>query len=121
MVIIRFVARVAERQTRRSQKPLGKPVRVQISPRAPSKCQVKGFKMAMRPEIKKLAVMIGGLTGRLNKITEESPEYYSLACVLDDEMAKSFIIRFAILCSYLFCSLFLTKTYTLCNLRHFVV
>ena len=44
--------------------------------------------MAMRPEIKKLAVMIGGLTGRLNKITEESPEYYSLACVLDDEMAK---------------------------------
>ena len=44
--------------------------------------------MAIRPEIKKLAVMIGGLTGRLNKITEESPEYYSLACVLDDEMAK---------------------------------
>ena len=44
--------------------------------------------MAMRPEIKKLAVMIGGLTGRLNKLTEESPEYYSLACVLDDEMAR---------------------------------
>ena len=33
--IIQFCARVAERQTRRSQKPLSKDVRVQIPPRAP--------------------------------------------------------------------------------------
>ena len=37
--IIRFRARVAEWQTRRSQKPLSKDVRVQISPRAPAKYQ----------------------------------------------------------------------------------
>lgn len=33
--IMQFCARVAERQTRRSQKPLSKDVRVQIPPRAP--------------------------------------------------------------------------------------
>lgn len=33
--IIRFRARVAEWQTRRSQKPLSKDVRVRLSPRAP--------------------------------------------------------------------------------------
>ncbi|MDO5328864.1 MAG: FAD-dependent oxidoreductase [Coriobacteriia bacterium] len=44
--------------------------------------------MAPRKEIMKLARMIGGTPGKLNKLTEESPEYYALECVLDDEMAK---------------------------------
>lgn len=43
--------------------------------------------MAMRPKIYKLAKMIAGVPGMLTKITEESPEYYSLACVTTDEQA----------------------------------
>ena len=43
--------------------------------------------MSYRPKIMKLAKMIGGLPGMLHKLTEESPEYYSLACILSDDHA----------------------------------
>ncbi len=43
--------------------------------------------MSMRPKIVKLARMIGGVPGMLNKITEDSPEYYCLDCVVTDEQA----------------------------------
>lgn len=43
--------------------------------------------MSARPKIMKLAKIIGGLPGMLNKLTEESPEYYALAAVVDDDMA----------------------------------
>lgn len=43
--------------------------------------------MSIRPKIMKLARMIGGVPGMLTKLTEESPEYYSLACVLSDDQA----------------------------------
>lgn len=48
----------------------------------------QGEDMAPRAEIMKLAKMIGGVPGKLNKLTEQSPEYYSLACVLSDEQAR---------------------------------
>ncbi len=41
----------------------------------------------LRPKIVKLAKMIGGLPGMLNKIDENAPEYYALECVTTDEMA----------------------------------
>ena len=43
--------------------------------------------MSMRPKIVKLARMIGGAPGLLNKITADSPEYYCLDCVVTDEQA----------------------------------
>lgn len=43
--------------------------------------------MALRKKIVKLAKMIGGLTGMVNKIDENAPEYYSLACCVSDEQA----------------------------------
>lgn len=43
--------------------------------------------MSLRPKIVKLAKMIGGVPGMLNKIDENAPEYYSLECVVTDEMA----------------------------------
>lgn len=43
--------------------------------------------MALRPKIVKLAKMVGGLTGMMNKIDENAPEYYSLECVVSDEQA----------------------------------
>ena len=43
--------------------------------------------MSVRPKIMKLARMIGGLPGMLNKLDENSPEYYCLDCVVTDEMA----------------------------------
>ena len=43
--------------------------------------------MALRKKIVKLAKMIGGLTGMVNKIDENAPEYYSLACCVTDDQA----------------------------------
>ena len=43
--------------------------------------------MELRPKIVKLAKMVGGLTGMINKIDENAPEYYSLDCVVTDELA----------------------------------
>jgi NADPH-dependent glutamate synthase beta subunit-like oxidoreductase len=43
--------------------------------------------MALRPKIVKLAKMVGGVSGMLNKIDENAPEYYALACVVSDEQA----------------------------------
>ena len=43
--------------------------------------------MSVRPKIMKLARMIGGVPGMLNKLDENSPEYYCLECVVTDEMA----------------------------------
>ncbi len=44
-------------------------------------------KTALRPKIVKLAKMIGGVAGAINKIDENAPEYYALAGVVSDEMA----------------------------------
>ncbi|WP_439100016.1 FAD-dependent oxidoreductase [Clostridium boliviensis] len=41
----------------------------------------------LRPKIVKLAKMVGGIAGVMNKIDENSPEYYSLDCVVTDDMA----------------------------------
>lgn len=41
----------------------------------------------LRPKIVKLAKMIGGVAGAMNKIDENQPEYYALAGVVSDEMA----------------------------------
>ena len=41
----------------------------------------------LRPKIVKLAKMVGGLAGAMNKITEDSPEYMALSCVVSDEQA----------------------------------
>ena len=43
--------------------------------------------MALRPKIVKLAKMVGGLTGMMNHIDENAPEYYALECVDSDEQA----------------------------------
>lgn len=43
--------------------------------------------MELRKKIVKLAKMIGGLTGMINKIDENAPEYYSLAGCVTDEQA----------------------------------
>lgn len=43
--------------------------------------------MELRKKIVKLAKMIGGLTGMMNKIDENAPEYYSLACCVTDDQA----------------------------------
>ena len=47
--------------------------------------------MSVRPKIMKLARMIGGLPGMLNKLDENSPEYYCLDCVVTDEMADAYL------------------------------
>jgi NADPH-dependent glutamate synthase beta subunit-like oxidoreductase/NAD-dependent dihydropyrimidine dehydrogenase PreA subunit len=44
--------------------------------------------MALRKKIVKLCEMIGGIAGMINKIDENSPEYYSLNCCVTDEMAE---------------------------------
>jgi len=41
----------------------------------------------LRPKIVKLAKMVGGIAGVINKIDENTPEYYSLDCVVTDDMA----------------------------------
>lgn len=41
----------------------------------------------LRPKIVKLAKMVGGIAGVMNKIEEESPEYMTLECVVSDEQA----------------------------------
>ena len=43
--------------------------------------------MALRPKIVKLAKMVGGLTGMVNHIDENAPEYYARECVVSDEQA----------------------------------
>ncbi|MGI5172727.1 FAD-dependent oxidoreductase [Treponema sp. OMZ 840] len=43
--------------------------------------------MALRKKIVKLAQMVGGITGVINKIDENAPEYYSLECCVSDEQA----------------------------------
>ena len=43
--------------------------------------------MALRKKIVQLAHMVGGLTGVINKIDENAPEYYSLECCVSDEQA----------------------------------
>ncbi len=45
--------------------------------------------MMLRPKIVKLAKMVGGLTGMMNTIDENAPEYYALACVVSDEQADA--------------------------------
>ncbi len=46
----------------------------------------------LRPKIVKLAKMIGGIAGAMNKIDENAPEYYSLDCVVTDDMADIALI-----------------------------
>lgn len=41
----------------------------------------------LRPKIVKLAKVVGGVSGLVNKIDENAPEYYSLAAILSDEEA----------------------------------
>ena len=41
----------------------------------------------LRPKIVKLAKMVGGVAGAMNKIDERAPEYYALDAVVTDEMA----------------------------------
>ncbi len=41
----------------------------------------------LRPKIVKLAKMVGGIAGAINKIDENAPEYYSLNAVVTDDMA----------------------------------
>jgi len=41
----------------------------------------------LRPKIVRLAKMVGGIAGAMNKIDENSPEYYALNCVVTDDMA----------------------------------
>ena len=43
--------------------------------------------MALRPKIVKLAKLVGGVSGVMNKIDENAPEYYSLASILTDDQA----------------------------------
>ncbi len=43
--------------------------------------------MKLRKKIVQLAKMIGGLTGMVNKIDENAPEYYSLECCVSDQQA----------------------------------
>lgn len=43
--------------------------------------------MALRPEIVKLCKIVGGISGVINKIDENAPEYYALASILTDEQA----------------------------------
>jgi NADPH-dependent glutamate synthase beta subunit-like oxidoreductase/formate hydrogenlyase subunit 6/NADH:ubiquinone oxidoreductase subunit I len=44
-------------------------------------------KTELRPKIVRLAKMIGGVAGAMNKIDTDQPEYYALAGVVSDEMA----------------------------------
>ena len=47
----------------------------------------------LRPKIVKLCHVIGGMTGVVNKIDENAPEYYSLCnIVTDDEADVAFIL-----------------------------
>ncbi len=41
----------------------------------------------LRPKIVKLCHIVGGLTGLVNKIDENAPEYYSLAGIVTDDEA----------------------------------
>ena len=41
----------------------------------------------LRPKIVKLCKVVGGLSGMVNKIDENAPEYYSLASILTDDEA----------------------------------
>ena len=41
----------------------------------------------LRPKIVKLAKMVGGIAGVMNKIDADAPEYYALECVVSDEQA----------------------------------
>lgn len=41
----------------------------------------------LRPKIVKLAKMVGGVAGMMNKIDENAPEYYALNAVVTDDMA----------------------------------
>lgn len=41
----------------------------------------------LRPKIVKLAKMVGGIAGAMNKIDENAPEYYALDAVVTDDMA----------------------------------
>ena len=43
--------------------------------------------MALRPKIVKLVKLVGGVSGVMNKIDENAPEYYSLASILTDDQA----------------------------------
>lgn len=43
---------------------------------------------ALRPKIVKLCKVIGGLTGVMNKIDENAPEYYCMASILTDDEAN---------------------------------
>ena len=41
----------------------------------------------LRPKIVKLCHVIGGISGVVNKIDENAPEYYSLADIVSDDEA----------------------------------
>ena len=41
----------------------------------------------LRPKIVKLAKIIGGISGVVNKIDENAPEYYSMANIVSDDEA----------------------------------
>ncbi len=43
--------------------------------------------MSLRPKIVKLAKIVGGVSGVMNKIDENAPEYYALASVVSDDQA----------------------------------
>ena len=50
----------------------------------------------LRPKIVKLCHIVGGMTGVVNKIDENAPEYYSLASIVTDDeadVAKHWRIR----------------------------
>ena len=43
--------------------------------------------MSLRPKIVQLAKIVGGVSGVMNKIDENAPEYYALASIVSDEQA----------------------------------
>ncbi len=44
--------------------------------------------MSLRPKIVQLAKIVGGVSGVMNKIDENAPEYYALASIVSDEQAE---------------------------------
>ena len=43
--------------------------------------------MSLRPKIVQIAKIVGGVSGVMNKIDENAPEYYALASIVSDDQA----------------------------------
>ena len=43
--------------------------------------------MSLRPKIVQLTKIVGGVSGVMNKIDENAPEYYALASIVSDDQA----------------------------------